>query len=287
MRKSIWFLGRSSRQPVDSLSRQVAKGKTLAFSLSKRQRFVIAVIILSLELFFSQHLLGKSGFFIVFFQAFFTVVLLFLSNYRDIKDNFTVYFFVLPFFYSLSFGLFYFLVPARFLSKIVLTTLYAVGLYSLFLSINIFTVASMRTIALLSSARTVSFIITLISYFFLTNVLFTFDFSAILTATLLFIYSFFFIGYSIWTFTLDRQFLAQGLWVFCLSLCLFELAFVLWFWPASPTILAIFLTGLLYIIVGLSHVWFDKRLFRSVLWEYIWVAVIVSSILFLFTSWRG
>ena len=134
---------------------------------TKRQRFILGVLILSTGLFISEHLLGKSGIYTVFSIAILSDVFLFLVLYRDLKENFSLQVFILPFFFSLSFGLFYFLVPARYITRIIMTSLYALGLYSLFLSENIFTVSSIRTIALLSSARTVSFVITLLSYFFL------------------------------------------------------------------------------------------------------------------------
>ena len=65
------------------------------------------------------------------------------------------------------------------------------------------------------------------------------------------------------------------LWIFLLSVSLVEAAFALWFWPATPTIIGLFLTGLFYIFIGLSQNWIDRRLFKSVMWEYLWVAVIV------------
>ncbi len=257
------------------------------FIFSKRQRFIIAVVLLSFGLFASQHLFGRSGVFLTFFLSFLSVFFFFLTNYRDVRANFSPYLFVLPFFYSLAFGLFYFLAPTRFLSRLLMTTMYAVGLYSLFLSENIFTVASMRTIALLSSARTVSFIITLLSYFFLTNVVFSLEFTALPKAIIIFVYTFFLAAQSIWSYTLEKFQSFHYLWVLAISCCFFEMAILLWFWPSDPTFIALFLTGLFYALVGLSHVWFDKRLFRNVLWEYIWVVVIVFCILFLFTSWKA
>ncbi|MBI2431216.1 MAG: hypothetical protein HYV39_04335 [Candidatus Levybacteria bacterium] len=254
--------------------------------LTKRQRFIIAVVALSLGLFATQHLLGKSGVFVSFLLSFLTVFFLFLSNHQDIKQNFSPFLFVLPFFYSLAFGLFYFLVPARFLTRLLMTSLYAGGLYSLFLSENIFTVASMRTIALLSSARTVSFIITIISYFFLSNVIFSLNLPAVSEAAIVFSYTFLLTAQSIWSYTFSKLSSFHFIWVFALSSCLFELSLILWFWPSDPTFIALFLTGIFYTFVGLSHVWLDKRLFRNILWEYIWVSVIVFCILFLFTSWK-
>ena len=64
-----------------------------------------------------------------------------------------------------------------------------------------------------------------------------------------------------------------------------EIAAVVWFWPSTPTVIALFLAGFFYTIVGISHVWFEKRLFRGVMWEYVWVGATVCFVLLLFTSW--
>ncbi|MDP2649711.1 MAG: hypothetical protein Q8P10_02605 [bacterium] len=256
-------------------------------NINKRQRYIIGVVFLSLGLFLSEYLLGKSGFAFSILLAFVADVFILWANHDDIKENMFSPIFILPFFFSLSFALFYFLVPNRLLARVIITSLYAVGLYSLFLSQNIFTVASIRTIALLSSARTVSFILTLVSYFFLANIIFSLDLSLIPTSAFLLAASFFLILHSIWTYTLDQKFFSQFLWVLALAFCIVEMSLILWFWPSNPTIIALFLTGFFYTLVGLSHVWFEKRLFRGIIWEYVWVAVVVSIILILSTSWRG
>ncbi len=266
---------------------QRKKFLTILSSLTKRQRFIIGVVILSVGLFTSQYLLGKTGIYIAFTLAILTDIFLFLALYKDLEENFYYQVFILPFFSSLSFGLFYFLVPARLITRIITTSLYAIGLYSLFLSENIFTVSSIRTIALLSSARTVSFVITLLSYFFLLNVLFSLHLNIFLFLVLFFVFSFPLVLYAIWTYTLEKKIFSKIDWVSGLSLCLLEVAAILWFWPSTPTILAIFLTGVFYIIVGLCQTWLEKRLFKSIMWEYIWVGSIVLISLILFTSWTG
>lgn len=106
--------------------------------LSKRERLIISVIFLSLGLFITEYFLGKSALYTILGLSIVTDILLFLSLREDLKDNFWPQIFILPFFYSLAFGLFYFLVPARLLTRIAMTSLYALGLYSLFLSENIF-----------------------------------------------------------------------------------------------------------------------------------------------------
>jgi len=253
--------------------------------LSKRERLIVSVIFLSLGFFVSEYFLGRSALYAIVGLSIATDILLYLSLKEDLKDNFWPQIFILPFFYSLAFGLFYFLVPARFLTRIAMTSLYALGLYSLFLSQNIFTVSAVRTIALLSSARTVVFTLTLLSYFFLANVIFSFHINVILTLLFIFGFSFPLVLNSIWIYTLERKLFTNVLWVFSLALCLFEVAILLWFWPSSPTVIALFLTGIFYSIVGLSQAWFEKRLFKSVIIEYVWVALVVFIVLTLFTTW--
>ena len=252
---------------------------------NKRQRFIFSVILLSLGLFAAEHLLGKSGLYIVFGLSVLTAIFLYFSLKEDLKENFTPQVFILPFLYSLSVGFFYLLVPARFLTRVGITTLYAVGLYSLFLSQNIFTVSSIRTIALLSGARTVSLVLTLLSYFFLSNVVFSFHINVFITLALIFIYTFPTVLQAIWIHTLEKNPFAQIFWVLSLSICLVEIALFLWFGPSSPTVSALFLTAIFYVLVGLSQAWFEKRLFRSVILEYFWLTVISFIFLIIFTNW--
>jgi len=261
-------------------------GRKLRATLTgKRQRLVFSVILLSTGLFIAEYFLGRSGIFIVFVLAIFTDLLLYFSVREDLRDNFSPQIFILPFLYSLAIGLFYLLVPARLLTRVGITSLYALGLYSLYLSENIFIVSSMRTIALLSSARTVTFTISLLSYFFLSNVVFSLHLNVFLTLFLIFCFTFPMILQSLWIYTLDKSIKSNMDWALFLTVSIFELSVLLWFWPSTPTLIALFLTGVFYTIVGLSQVWLEKRLFKGVIWEYILVSFIVFAVLFFYTSW--
>lgn len=259
---------------------------TKKLAVNKRQKFVLSVLILSSGLFLSEYFFGKYNFFILIFLSFGSSVLFFFSVWTDIKKNHLFPTFILPFIFTLSFGLFYSLMPSRILTRILITGFYAVGLYSMFLSQNILIVASVKAISLVSSARIVSFVLTLVAYFFLTNVIFALHLSGVVLSLLVFTFSFLLIYHSLWSHSFDKTFRDRIPWVLTLSFCLFEIALLLSFWPSSPTVVALFLTGFLYTIAGLTQVWFDRRLFKGVIWEYIWVAVIVFFILILFTSWK-
>ena len=254
---------------------KISKKKSLFITISKRQKFIFAVVVLSLILFWSEQLFGKSGIYVAVILPILTDFFVFWAIGSDLKNKFYPQIFILPFLYSLASALFYFLVPARFLTRIAMTSFYAIGLYSLLLSVNIFVVSSVRTIALLSSARTVSFFVTLISYFFLSNVVISLRLNIFLTLTLIFCFTFPLTLYSLWTHALDSKFFSRFAWITLLSVSLVQTALALWFWPASPTIIALFLSGLFYIFIGLSQNWIDRRLFKGIMWEYVWVAVIV------------
>ena len=257
------------------------------FTITKRQKFLIAVVVLSAALFFSEYVFNTSAIFLAVGLGIATDVFLFLALYKDMRESFAAQSLVLPFLCSIAFGLFYFLTPARFISRIILTSMYAISLYALFLSENIFLVASVRTIALLNSARIVTFVISLLSYFFLTNIIFTFRLSFIPTILLIAFFSLFFVIHGLWTYTLEKSLRRDGSWILIITLCLIELAGVLWFWPTTPTMVALFLTASFYTLTGLSHMWFDKRLFQSVFWEYAWVVGFACILLVWFTSWQG
>lgn len=255
--------------------RRVKKKNSFLFDIPKRQKFIISVAILSLILFSSEQLFGNRGAYVAVLLSVFTDIFIFWAVRRDLKNNFSPQIFILPFFYSLACALFYFLFPARLAIRIGMTSVYAIGLYSLLLSENIFVVSSIRTIALLSSARTVSFIITILTYLFLSNVIFSLHANVFLTLFLIFTLSFPLILHSFWTHTLDGKLASNLLWILLLSLCSVELALAVWFWPAVPMLIGIFLAGFFYVFIGLSQIWLDRRLFKNVMWGYVWVSFFV------------
>ncbi len=263
----------------------VKKGRRFRFFIDKRQKFVIAVATLSLGLFFSELRFNQWGIGITLLLPVMTTLFLLWAIWRDIRENKSYHVFILPFLYSLSFGFFYLLTPSTLLSRSVFALIYAFGLYSLFLSQNIFIVSTSRTIQLLSGARIVSFVITLVSYFLLTNIAFSLHFILIPLMVLIGLYTYALVYHSLWTYTLQKYPQPLRMWASILTVCVIEVASLVWFWPSNPTVTALFLTGFFYSIIGLSHIWFEKRLFKGIMWEYVWVGTIVFFVLLLFTSW--
>jgi hypothetical protein len=262
---------------------------------TKRQIFAIGVIFSSSVIFLTDHFLHDHGFYFVIILSFMTNIFLYWGLREDLKNNFLWQIFILPFMFTLGFGFFTPLIPNRLLADIVFSVIYAVGLYSLYLSQNIFTVSRIRTIALLSGARTVSFVITILTYLFITTVIYSLNLHVILVLLFFFVTSFLLTFQSIWTYTLERSPRKNFLYVLLITICQLEVAILLWFWPnrswllssfdPPPVLISLFLTGFFYICIGLSHLWFERRLFKSTLWEYVWIGALVFVILVAFTSW--
>ncbi len=262
---------------------------------TKRERFATGVIIISSLLFITEHFLTRSELIVVLILSLLTDLFLYWALRNDLKNNFSPQVFILPFFYTMAFGFFYLLVPQRLIAELVLTIIFAIGLYSLYLSQNIFIVSSIRTIALLSGARTVSFVITILTYLFLTTVVYSLRLNIFVVLPMILFYSFFLTMQAIWSNTLEKSVKKNLVYVALLTICQNQLAALLWFWPNStwllssfdppPVLISLFLTGFFYILIGLSHLWFEKRLFKSTLWEYVWVGFFVFIMLVTFTSW--
>lgn len=255
-------------------------------NLDKRKRFVLAVGLLALGLLISQFMTGFGRVVASLILAILSGSSLFVIIYQDIKGTFSYPLFILPLLYTLSLGLFYFLVPERFLTRIIVTIFFAVTTYALFLSHNIYAVSSIRTIQLLRAAHAVSFFLTAIAFFIFVNIIFTLHLMPYMLLGLVFIISFPLIVQILWNINLEGS-ISKDVLFFSLSLSFIigQIATMLSFWPTSPTVAALFLSGNFYTFVGLSQHWLERRLFKGILWEYIWVILIVFLVLIFTTKW--
>ncbi len=254
--------------------------------LNKRQKFVLIVGFLTIGIFISEFFFGLTLVISSLFLSILTSFFLYLVIKNDIKGTFYYPIFVLPFFYTASFVLFYPLLPARLLTRLILTFVYAFGLYSLFLTQNIFAVSAIRTINLLRSARIVSFVITILVLFFLTNIVFSLRLPFYISPIIIFTVTFLLNFQSLWIYNPTSETIPMALKLsLFISLALTELSIILNLWPIDASIYSIFLTGIFYSYSGLTHAWVEKRLFRGVLWEYIWVGFLAVIILLFFSKW--
>ena len=253
---------------------------------SKRQKFVLAVGALSVGIFLAEFVKGINFIFVAVALAFLTNIFQFIILRRDIQKTFFYPLFILPFLYTLAFNLFFLLIPSRLVSRFILTGLFAFGLYSLYLAQNIFAVSALRTINLLRSARIVSFVVSILVMFFLVNIIFSFRLEFFALPLIIFVLTFLLSFQSLWVYALDKS-LIPTVFFFSLftAISIMQLALVLTIWPVTAAIYSLFITGIFYTYSGLSQSWIEKRLFKGVLWEYIWVGFLSIFFLIVFSKW--
>jgi len=267
---------------------KVKSGRVPYIQLSKRGKFVFSVFLLSAALFFSELTTGWIVVTLGFILSFLTVLLLFLILKDDVaKKSHLLPILILPFFFTLSFSLFYSLIPARLLTRVLLTGVFAFGAYSLFLTENIFAISSLRTINLLRSARIVAFVITIFVLFFLFNIIFSLRLPLYITPFIVAVISFLMAAQFLWSYSESREGGGREVYIFSTGVALMmgQLALVLTLWPVTPAIYAIFLTGIFYTYSGLANAWLERRLFKGILWEYIWVGALSVLFLLIFSNW--
>lgn len=256
--------------------------------MKKRQRFVLSSVILAL------------GFFLIQFVEFefrypaiggLTVLSFFLSAWSlkgGIGKNASLLALVLPAFFTGGVGLFYFLLPSTILTRIPVLILYALGIYALLLTLNIYTVAAVRTIALLRAAHAVGFLLTLVTSFFLFDFIFSLKGGFLHNGFLAGLVSYPLFLQGLWSIDLDLS-LSEEVKILAaaLALVLGEIAAVLSFWPVSVAVAGLALTTIVYVGLGLGQARLQQRLFSKTVREYLLVGVIVFATMFLTARWGG
>jgi hypothetical protein len=195
---------------------------------------------------------------------------------------------MLPTLYTAAISLFYFLLPVRWLTRIPIALMYAIGIYALLLTENIYNVAANRTIALLRAAHTVGFLLTLVTFFLFLQTVFawrsfawTNSLGAVIIAYLLSLQT-------LWAMTLETNLSRKVQHLsLVISVAVGEMAWVLSFWPVNMTIQALFLTTCFYGMVGMAQQFLQEKLYKKTIIEFISVIGLVFVILLFTTHWRG
>lgn len=195
---------------------------------------------------------------------------------------------VLPTLFTAAVLLFYFLLPIRWLTRLPVAALYAVGMYALLLTENIFNVAAERNIALLRAAHTVGFLLTLVTYYLLISTVFSFRLSIGWTVLFIGVISFALIIQALWSVELTEGVSGVvGRITVVLTIALMELVWIFEFWPVTPVLIALFLTTCVYCGVGMAEQYIGEKFYKKNAIEFGSVAVIVFIVLLIATKWRG
>lgn len=254
--------------------------------MSKRRRFVLTSILLSLGFVAIQFLNDQNRFWTIGALGILTVVLFAWSLWENLGRNMTLLTLALPTMFTIGVGVFWFLLPSNIYTKIPIVLFYGIGMYVLSLTMNIYSVAAVRTIALLRAARGVGFVLSLVTAFLVFDTLLSLRSELYILAPLIFITSLPLYWQGLWTVTLDSKFSKSLLTLSSIfSLITAQIAIALYFWPVTVVVGSLFLTVTFYMLLGLGQAKLDDRLFPATVREYLVVGALVFMAVFFSTHW--
>lgn len=254
---------------------------------SKRQRFVFTTLVLSGVLITTQ-LLPSSQ---IFSALFILIILTYLFGiwclWEELKGIEFLTLLLPLVLYTGGIELFYFLLPLRWITRLPIAVFYAVGIYALLLTENIYNVAAIRTIALLRAARAVSLLFTLITIFFLLSTLFSFHLPSYLNFIVVVIIGCLAFLPSFWgerlTENIEKNVLVMSI---TLAFIIGEVAFILSFWPLKSSFEALYMTSLFYTLLSVGENKLKEMPIKKTIWEYIVLNLLALGMLFKTANWK-
>lgn len=255
--------------------------------MSKRTKFITTSLLLSLGFFGLSLIPDTYRYGGIASLSLLSCVLFCWSLKEGLGRNATLLALILPVFYTLGVGLFWFLLPSTLLATLPVIIMYGVGVYVLVSTYNIFVVSTFKKIALSRAANGVGFVLTLFTLFLLCDAILSLRSSLYIRTPVIFFVAF--------------PLFVQGLWISELSdkinreVVIYSLAFaagvaslsaILFFWPVSVIVGSLLLTVTTYVLLGLGQARFEGRLFKTTVREYLIVGFLVFIFMIISVSWR-
>jgi hypothetical protein len=257
-------------------------------AVSKRQQFIAITLVLTLGLLLTQLSGGEWRYPLVFALALLAYGLSAFGLREDLQGKEWLTLLALPTLFTAAVATFYFLLPVRWLTRLPVAALYAVGIYGLLLTENIYNVAANRTIALLRAAHTVGFLLTLVTFFLLTQTVLAFRLPGIINAVLTGVIAWALILQSLWAMELEPRISPRVRQLsLVLAIAIAQITWGLSLWPVKTTLLALFLTTFLYSTTGMAQQYVADRLYKRTVIEFFSVTFLVLCIVLVTTHWRG
>lgn len=257
-------------------------------NLNKRQKIIIASVLVTLGLFSTQLTDFNLRFRFLMGLSILTAGGVAWALWEGLNKTKLAIFLILPTFFTLGVASFYFILPIRWLTRLPVAFCFGLLFYLLLLSQNVFNVAAQRTIPLYRVASTASMIFTILTAFFLFSVLHAFNLLFIWNGLLVFFLSMPLVLQNLWTLEMEDKISASLiLQAFIISLGLGEVALALSFWPMNHFMWAIMVSSAAYILLGLSIENHKQKLSRRVVWEYLGIGTAFFLVAFLTSTWTS
>jgi hypothetical protein len=256
--------------------------------MTKRRKFLLTSFLLSLGFIGIQFLDNQYKIPGIFGLSLVTVPFLFWSLKEGMGWNMTLLTLILPAFFTAGVGIFWFLLPSTIYARLPVVVFYCLGIYALCLTMNVFTVAAIRTIALLRAARGVGFVLTLVTSFLVYDAIYSLKIPFWTSSVSITLLTFPLLLQGFWTTLLEKEYsneliITSGV----LSFVVGEIALSLYFWPTTIVVGSLFLTIAVYIVLGLGQAKLEQRLFAQTVREYLLLGLLVFIGMFFATRWGG
>jgi hypothetical protein len=254
--------------------------------LTKRQKIAISSILLAGGIFGLPMIGGTNQVILLSSIIIASYFLSVWSIFGEFSPFELVSLFALPVILTASFGLFLTQFEVTLGTRLTLSVIYVVTMYTILLSENIFNVSIERNIPLVRAARTVGYLATLFVSFAFFTLLFGLGLNNL--------------GFALISMIVSVLLFAQGFWQIELKdtdprrlvyyslvggLIVGEIALALSFWPLEPPKVGLALAATAYVILGILQHHTRQDLTKRTLFEYIFVGFGVVVLLIVSTSW--
>lgn len=193
----------------------------------------------------------------------------------------------MPGLFAGSVALVYTLLPSSVVSKLAVFTVFAVGMYALLLTANIYSVAKGRSIQLLHAAHAVGFWFMMLASLLYTNVLYAYRLNPLITGLGVALIHFPLIFVSLWSIQLKERVSKEViLYAVMFALLLGELALVLGLLPISVWYCALFIMSIMYLTVSYVRSVLLGRLFAQTFTEYALATAFVIGFFIYIFPWK-
>lgn len=244
--------------------------------MRRREKFIITAIFLGICLLFVQSVPLEWKYLAV---GLFVLVTYGISGWvlsDDLQRHERLTVVPLPALYAGSVALFYFLLPANFMSKVLMLLMFGIGMYALFLTANIYSVAKGRTIQLLHAAQAIGLWFTLIISLFFANTIFSLKLPFYLNGLFVGLTHFPLIYMSLWSVRLEQRLEREvGEMSLLLTVILIEISILFSFLPQTVWYQALFVMSVLYLGLSILRSFLAERLFINAVREFSLVAAFV------------
>lgn len=255
--------------------------------MRRREKFVISSVILSLGLVGIQFAGQDFRYLAVLLLM---VISFFLSAWAladDLQPHEWLTILPFPSMYAGAIGLFYFLLPENFLTRVFVLLSFGIGTYALYLTSNIYSVAKARNIQLLYAAHAIGLFFGLLTSLLYTNAIFSLRLPFYGNAVLIGLVHWPIIFMSLWSIKLEN-FINKEIIVYStlLTILMAELAILLSFVPMQIWNSSLLIMSFLYVGLGILHSFLRGRLFKNTINEFSLVAGLVGIMFLIFFPWK-